>query len=159
MSVGVSTAPYLGRTIDLLAFQGLPQDGEALLTQALASAGESGAVVTGVHKLAQRFLLELLTAAGSMPYTPDRGCQFMPDAVRGTWRTAADVEQSFHSSLVDVRRNLQREESSADPDDERFASAALSSVVLGGGSVAIYVAVTSLAGTTRVVIAPLNFTV
>ena len=151
-------AAYAGRSIDLVAFQGAQESGEVLLVAALALDGGSGSIVTGIQKLAQRFLLELLTEKGSITYST-RGTNFMSDARLGAWRTSGDVEQSFYSALVDIRRNLILEESLTDPKDERFSSASILSVFLRDDGVSIRVQVTSLAGTKRVFIAPLPLVV
>lgn len=156
MTLGITA--YINRTIDLAAYQNAPTQGTALLTAALALDGTSGTVLTGIEKLAQRFLLELLTETGSIAYST-RGCNFMTDARMSLWRTSTDVEQSFYTALVAITANLQLEESTTDPDDERFATASALSVILDSDSVAIQVQVTSLAGTSRVVIAPLPLTV
>lgn len=156
------TAPareYAGRAVDLLAFQGYDAGPSPRpLAQALALDGGSGSVVAGPEKLAQRFLLELLTESGSMPLLPARGCSFLADARRGAWRTAADARRSFFAALVDVRRTLLAEESDSDPDDERFADADLLGLDLSADRLVLRVAVTSLAGDTRVLLPPLPLT-
>mgnify|MGYP000877176217 CR=1 FL=1 len=119
-----TTADYVGRKVDLLAFHGYDSgDPSAPLEQSLAPDGTGGAVVAGVEKLAQRFLVELLTERGSLPYAAARGCSILSEARQGGWRSAGDVTRSFYSSLVDVRRTLLGLESDSDPDDERYASA------------------------------------
>lgn len=147
---------YLGRTVDLLLYDGMAVGADTLLTPALVLPGQSGALITGVQKLVQRFLLELFTELGSMTYASTRGCNFMRDARRGGWRTPTDVEQSFYTSLLNVKRNLIQDELSTDPDDERFASAKLLSVVVNADSVVLHIQVLSQAGTARKVLFPLR---
>lgn len=154
-----TAADYLGRTIDLLILYGAQPKGEQLLTQALALPGQGGAVITGIEKLAQRYVLELLTEAGSLVYLPNRGCNFMIDGRSGGWRTQADLTQSFYAAMITVKRALILEEQATDPDDERFGSATLLGSVLNGTQVAIRVALSSLAGTSRVIFTPLLATV
>ncbi len=101
---------YVDRTVDVAAFQGweLGVGVEALLDQQLASPENSGEVLTGVVKLVQRFLLLLFTEIGSLTYLPDSGCTFMRDARQGRWRSSADVSNSFHFAIMDVRRQTRR---------------------------------------------------
>ncbi len=70
---------YIGRKVDVLAFQGPVPVGEVLLTQSLALEGTGGMVTTGINFLAQRFLIELLTERGSIPHWPIRGTTFMTE--------------------------------------------------------------------------------
>jgi len=151
---------YIGRKIDILAYYtdetGI---GETKLEQTMTPTGTGGVITTGIQKLSQRFTLELLTERGSMIYRPTRGCQFMREARLGYLRTPLDVMASFSASLTDIKRNLQLEESESDSSDERFASATVISVSLTGGNASVYVQVTSQAGSTRTVIAPLAVTI
>lgn len=152
----MSVTDYVGRTIDLLAYQGAVARGERLLTQELAEPGNSGTIITGIHKLSQRFLLELLTERGSIAYLPARGCDFMTEANRGSWRTPLDIQAAFSASVTDISTNLKNEESSSDPSDERFSAAELVAVSLVAGDAAITIKITSLAGASRAVILPLS---
>ena len=151
---------YVGRKIDILAYYtGETGTGEVKLEQTLVPEGTGGVVTTGIQKLAQRFLLELLTERGSMTYTPTRGCDFMKEARLGYLRTPLDVMASFSAALTDIKRNLRLEDDDDDSDDEKFASAEVISVSLTGGSASVHVKVISQAGSTRTVIAPLAVTI
>jgi hypothetical protein len=150
-----TSADYVGRSIDLLIFDDLTPNGEALLTQALVQDGGSGKVITGVQKLVQRFLLELLTDYESMPYDQDRGCLFLYEAKAGLWQTQLDVMGSFARAATRIARNLRAEEVATDPADERFGSVTLNSVSLSAGTAKVYFELQSLAGTSRVVIFPI----
>lgn len=150
---------YQGRTVDLAAFQGWEKGVgvETLLDQSLAEPGEGGEVVTGIVKLAQRFLVLLLTERGSLDYLPDAGCTFMTDARKGGWRTSADVLQSFHFALLDIKRQLRSVELDGDPDDEKFAGVTVLGIVLSPRDRAVLrLALTSQAGTKRAFIAPID---
>jgi len=151
---------YLNRTHDLLAYTGGDvAGGEVLLAQALATPDNGGQITTGIQKLAQRFLLELLTEQGTLTYLPGRGCDFMAKARLGNFLTPLDVLAAFSGALVDIRNNLEIEEAESDPDDERFLDAAAESVTLNAGSATLHIRITSRAGNTRKVIAPLNITI
>ena len=150
---------YLGRTIDVMAFQGVQAGGLATLKQSFTNAPENGRVCTGVQKLAQRWVLEFLTVKGSMRYLPDRGTEFLTELRSGALRTELDVKAAFLRAMVDAKRNLQAEEALTDPDDERFDRADLIGVsIRAGGVVALTVDLYSLAGNTRQVILPLSVT-
>ena len=147
---------YAGRTTDILAFEGAKAFGSALLDQTLALEGEGGKVCAGIQKLAQRFLIELFTERGTLTYQPTRGTDFMTRAKQGSLRTSQDVLAAFSAALVDVRRNLQAEESEDEPDDERYQDANILSVFTQPGEIKISLEVFSLAGSSRKVIFPIS---
>ena len=154
-----TVADYLGRIVDVLAFPGAKAQGEALLKQELASKDHSGYVCTGIQKLAQRFLLELLTEKGSMKYLPSRGTSFMIVARQGRLLTELDVRQEFNLALVDIERNLQAEENTTMPTDEQYDGSSLLSITIQPGFLSLRINVRSRAGTNRAVILPLPVTV
>lgn len=147
---------YLGRTIDLLAFVGVRNGKEALLLQDLALPRQGGEICTGVQKLAQRFLLELLTPVGSLTYLPERGTGFLPQVLRGELRTPTAVMAALSEALTDIRKNLRNEELGSEPADEQYLNAVVDSVAVLPGTVNIYITVNSRAGTSREVILPLG---
>lgn len=148
---------YIGRTADLFAFRGLfPAGREQLLAQQLVRPGDNGQLIAGIQKLAQKVLIILLTKTGSRQYVPSEGTDFMLDAQRGMWRTTADVEASFYSARLDVSRQCQASESDNDPDDERWLSLELNTVILAGDKVTIRMTLTSRAGSTYTFLTPLS---
>lgn len=146
---------YVGRTVDVLAFDGLELGKEALLDQVLAQAGGGGKVITGVQKLVQRFLLEILKERGSDPYSI-RGTDFMMEARSGTLTTVTDVHGAFARAILLATINLQGEEDGTEPDDERFASAEILQVEFEYGEVRVWVRLLSRAGEDRAAIFPLD---
>jgi hypothetical protein len=123
------------------------------LPDATAAAAATAPTVAGPAKLGQRFLLELLTEKGSMRFRPGRGSS-LPAALRsGRLDTEADVFVAFGAALQDVEANLLADEADDDPDDERYAGAELTRVVLGPTSVTLTARVTSRAGATLLVAA------
>jgi hypothetical protein len=144
------------RVYDVLAFQGAKPLGEVLLEQILFNEDAAGMLCTGIQKLAQRFVLELLTEAGSMPYLPGRGTQFMIQFFQGQLRTESDVFMAFSTAVMDLELTLTSEDLPTDPPDECYASAVLDSVVITNGTIILHVILTSLAGTTREVIMPIS---
>lgn len=148
---------YAGRLVDAAAFQLLlPAEGVQLLVQELATHRDGGSVIAGIQKLVQRILLTLLTIKGTRKYQPALGCQFMLDAISGGWRTVADVTQSFLLARSDVRNQLILEETTDDPDDERYGGMTLDRVTLSERMVTVHISVRSLAGDAYTFLVPLK---
>jgi hypothetical protein len=155
--LSASIADYAGRTVDMLAFDDAKASGEAKITQLLVLPGQSGALTTGIQKLAQRFLIELLTERGSLEYLPDRGTFFITQIRAGIIRTSQDLFTAFSTAEIELRNNLRLEDNVAnDPTDEQYRSATLTAVSLFGDTATLTIEVTSAAGTTRKVIYPLR---
>lgn len=151
-------ADYRGRQLDVYAFRGPVREGHAaLLEMELVGVGQGGQAIAGVLKLAQRFLLELLTDRGSIPFLPDRGTYFLTEARMGGWRTHLDVRAAFARAVSFIRRALRAEErDGALPDDERFGSAEVLNVQIGPGRVRLDIAIQSASGDGRQVLFPLS---
>lgn len=149
---------YIGRTVDVAAFKGWKPNKHVQVEQALVLPGKSGELITGIEKLMQRFAIELLTEENTLVYLPERGTDFITSARAGSWRTTGDVQASFSLALVNIRNNLQAEESEDDPDDERFDNAELLAVSLSGDSVTLSVKIFSMAGTDFTVVLPITVT-
>jgi hypothetical protein len=58
-------------------------------------------------------------------------------------RNVTDLYSALARGLIDVRRNLQAEESEDDPLDERFGSAQIVNVELQAGNAKVFIAVSS----------------
>jgi hypothetical protein len=147
---------YQGRTVDYLAFDGAKPTGDTQLTQSLIQPGQTGALTTGIQKLVQRFLLELLTEAGSLDYQTNRGCFFITQIRAGMITTSSALFTAFNNAEVDVRNNMRNEDSFDDPDDERLQRASLISATLSGDTAFLNIRVLSVAGESREVIYPLR---
>lgn len=156
----MSTAiDYIGRSFDFLAFQViLPayRGRENLLIQELTTSDGMGAIIAGVQKAVQRFLIVFLTKKGSVVSAPDEGTTFMIEAQQGLWRTVADVEQAFYSARLDAVRQITSIETDADPLDERFGDVVLNGVTLNGDSVSISITYTTLDGFSYTYLTPLE---
>jgi len=150
-----TVADYVERTVDVVAYQGSEIGGEKLLTQSLGDANGDGQICTGIVKLGQRFLLELLTEQGSMQFLPLRGCTFMTEARLGYFRNQVDVLSALSRALLWIKRNLQAEESDDDPDDERFGTAIITNIEYTPGEAKVFITLISRAGTASVVL-PIN---
>jgi len=144
---------YVGRTVDVVAYQGSGFGGERQLTQSLGRAEDGrGMIITGIVKLGQRFILELLTEQGSMQFLPTRGCTFMTEARLGYFRNQVDVLAALSRALIGIKRNLKSEESNSDPDDERYGSVVVDSIEYVAGEVKLFLSLTSRAGAVTVVL-------
>jgi hypothetical protein len=151
---------YVGRTVDVLAFDDAKATGDALLTQTLVQPGQSGALITGIEKLVQRFLLELLTEQGSMPYALARGTFFMTQIRAGMLSTSQDLFAAFGAAELEIRTNLRTEEDVAtNPADERYKSASLLAASLQGDLAVLTIQVMSVADVSRTVIYPLRVSI
>ena len=150
-------ADYVGRLYDVNAFQGPKPVGDTLLTQSLfGAADENGTVIVGIQKLAQRFLLELLTIKGSIPFKPERGSSFILAVRQGFIRTDVDVFATFAFALTDVKTNLARDVAVSDPLDEQLQDARILRIIRSATYLILYIELTSRAGTSRQVILPTN---
>jgi hypothetical protein len=149
-------ADYAGRTVDVFAFDGVLEQGESLLTHELFDSEQSGLVCTGIQKLAQRFILELLTDKGSMQGKPENGTGLLRAYRQGIVRSEMDAAQEWAFAVNEAMANMRAEEADTDPDDERISSVELNSVAFSQGiKVAYYAKLISVAGTSRKVILPL----
>jgi hypothetical protein len=168
----MALADYVNRKYDYLALQNTTAvtvgRRDRKLGLELFNEKTSGAITTGIQKLAQRWLLEFLTESGSMPGLPNRGSNFMRAARTGQFRSPISVQAQFASADMEISRNLKAEETNSMPDDERFAEAELLNVaVLPGfdvnqasGTTAAFlslgVKITSRAGDSREIILPIE---
>lgn len=147
---------YVGRLVDLLAFQGQQPSGDTLLSQELLADNRGGEICTGVQKLAQRWLLEFLTVTGSLLYLPLRGCDFVGQLRQGQLRTTLDVQQAFYLAVQQIQVNLLAEDSMTSAPDEVLGSVALDGVVISGDALTITVTILSSAGTSAELILPID---
>lgn len=151
-----SIQQYKNRTVDMLLYDGATPAGDTLVIPALVQPGQNGALIAGPAKLAQRFLLELLTEKGSLQYDLNRGTFFMTQIRSGFARTSADLFQIFASSELDLRNNLRLEDDSTFPADERYESSELLDASFIGDTINIRIQLNSLAGESREILFPLR---
>ncbi len=148
-------ADYVGRTVDILAYQGIKATGNNKLTETLAEPGTGGVIITGVQKVAQRFLTELLKEVGTMTFRPSEGTSFLTEARLGGLQTQADVLGAFARGVLEVRRILQVDELASDPDDEKFRDAEVISIEVSPGQAIVNFEIVTEAGRDRTFIFPL----
>ena len=130
---------YIGRTIDILAFRGGNASEQVLLNPTLADANSSGEVTTGIQKLAQRWLITMLTELGSVTYKPEMGTTFMTQLLAGEVHNDADMRALFTLTELNAREQLQNEITDTTPLDEQYLSASLEAVTVSNGNISITV--------------------
>lgn len=139
MSTTLDTKSYIGRKIDLLAFRNAIPGKMSLISQSLADETTPGEICAGIQKLAQRFLLTFLTDLGSIRYRPDSGTDFMRSLRQGRIRTEADMRAVFALAELQARAQLQSEESTSDPADERYKKTTLTAMTITSGTIKLHV--------------------
>lgn len=155
-SSATNTQDYTGRTVDVLAFQGVSLEGDPLLRQELADPETGlGSLCTGIQKLAQRWLLRFLSGVGTAAYRPRAGSSFMPRLRSGRLRSEGDVRQAVATAILEVAPQLRQVETDQDPLDERYQAVLLRAVSLEQDTLRLKLEVVSLAGTSRPIILPL----
>ena len=127
--------------------------------QTVQSASIPSRRISGIEKLGQRFIIELMTEIGSLSYLPQRGCDFVTAVRRGYVLSEFDLYATFAAAVLQASTNLQAEDRESDPDDEKLAGAQLASVTVGPDAVRLGVSVVGLAGTTVRLQVPLVFDV
>jgi hypothetical protein len=152
----MSLQAYANRKYDYLALRDVKNIVNARLGLELFNSRDNGQICTGIQKLSQRWLLEFMTEAGSMPGRPDRGSGFMTAARQGRILNALGATAAFESAAIAIRRNLQNEETPEMPDDERFLSTELLAVAILPGYLQLRVKINSLAGNNREIILPVS---
>ena len=127
-----------------------------LYDQLLADDLDSGRVVSGTEKLAQRFLLQLMTRSGSVPQSTV-GCEFVDRLLTGNVTTESDVFVIFAASINTVSSQLRAEELADDTDDEKFAGVGIVDLTLSGETLQLNLRLRTVAGSVTNIAVPLNF--
>ena len=154
MTVKQGVIDYRDRLIDMYAI--VDNGPSRPSSQSLVQTGKSGQLTTGIAKLAQRAIIELLTDKGSMPYLPNRGTFFMLQIRSGIVRTSSDLFAAFSSAATDVVRQLRLEDTGSVPNDERIESLEMVSANLSGDKATVHATLRSFAGESRDLYIPLS---
>lgn len=143
-------------TYDIALFQP-PATTGSTYDQALLADGLPGRSVTGSEKLAQRFLFVLMTPKGSVAYRPRWGTGFT-DALRSrNFLSELDLFAAFASALLEAGTSLAEDETSDDPDEERYRSAQILQVTLAESTSAVKILVKNRTGTSGLITLPVSF--
>lgn len=142
--------------VDIAAFRNLDQPGQPLAQELIGFDG--GAEITGIYKLAQRVVLELMTERGSLVYAPTRGTYLLTELKEGVL-SELDVMSAFSRARRQVIYNLRNEEVATDSDDERISDLQIAQLIISPETLTIKLKVTSKAGgSTTVEIPDMLFT-
>ena len=123
---------YANRTIDMSMFTA-PEGGEGLVKLKLEKPGK---IVTGKQKLAQRFIILMLTAQTSVFINSEQGT-LVGDFLAGYEMPRKSVLQSyFILAIKGVRNIITRDQDDTVPDDEYLIDASMDSFdVSSGGNI------------------------
>ena len=123
---------------------------------ALSHPYQSGSTVSGVRKLAQNFVAELLTRRGSVRFDPLYGSRF-PGELRGyNVLSVNELHGILARGIDDVKTNLRNRERMSDTPDEWLASADIVEIEQHLDSVVIHIRLMTVAGRTTLVQIPMN---
>lgn len=142
-------------TYDIALFQVPPSPSVPDLQRLWGDDG-GGRMLTGIRKLAQRFLLELLTIKGTIPFAASRGSDLLAFAKTGRIRSEVDAHMLFQYAVGQVEVNLRADELPTDELDEQYSSVSVTSVTFTPLKLIYRLTLTSRAGSSRVVTLPLS---
>lgn len=122
------TTDYSKRQIDLEFMQTVTRPSDVIPLD-LAFTTSSAKVVTGIQKMAQRYMIVLLTRLNDSYFAPEQGTTFWRDMMRGASQNPGRVNMAFNFASVDAVSQMQAEDGDSVfgsiPDDERIVSAVL----------------------------------
>lgn len=157
-----TTTDYTGRTVDLEIFQTEnPPAAIKELSLTLSDAGQARRV-TGLQKLAQRYMLTFFTPKGSVPLRSAYGTVFMLVVAQGLLQSRAAVVQYFDFANMDCGQQLIFQDRSPEglrtPEDERYANSYLLDYAVDTGAAKLYLKVKleSQAGESYVFVLPVT---
>ena len=151
MTISRKLSKYPNRSFDFTVMHGAAKTGSTLVDFSLVKDG--GAVCTGLQKLAQRYVLCLMTDIGSMTFNSRRGCSFMKDVMRA--RDEDAVATAFQFARMDVAQQLRNEETDDMPDSEKYGSSELIDVSFFGDTLSIAIELQSVSGDSSDIILPI----
>ena len=152
---------YSGRMVDLLVLKtilNVPAVSQRVQVDVSDVYGEP-MIVTGVEKLAQRFLLTFVNAIGSTKFMDELGTNLVPNVAKGLVYNDSTLETVASEANLMASREIMLADKGLDtPDDEKLVS----SEVIGTeysrseSRVKISVKLTTAAGTSYVYIIPVG---
>ena len=124
--------------------------------QYLAAFGDKGEAVTGPAKVAQKFSSAFLTEAGSVPYKPTYGTEFVTQLNAGSIRTDLDVTVYFIQAAADAVYYLNAQLTGDEPSNEVIQSVVLDHFELVQPDLKLYVTLLTQDGTSQTLILPVQ---
>jgi hypothetical protein len=116
----------------------------------------SGSYAAGVQKLAQQFIAELMTLAGSVRFDPNYGCSFMNDIRSRNATAIGDIQRALSMNIARVVANRRSREIGNEPQDELLRNVEIAELNQKADKVVASLRVRSEAGESAVVQLPLS---
>ena len=151
----MALSDYTGRTVDLFIMQGAQESGMQAITPGLG-ADFGGAVTTGVQKAAQFFMILFLTELTTRTHEPTFGTRFITKT-RHSNVNSSQVQLAFHEAAEDVMEQQSRYKETGAADDEVIGNLELLNFSIPNtAELDLTVRITTLAGSSRVVVLPVT---
>jgi len=99
----------------------------------------------GTPKLVQRVVLELFTERGTLRYRPERGTRFLRDLRLMRFRNETQLLSVFAAARLQLKANLQSDQTDADATDEQLKDVVVSRLTLLPGRLLLTLQVQSQA--------------
>lgn len=131
----------------------MPRDMQVIATDGLQVGQDKAATISGVTRLSQQFVIELLTEIGSMHYTRHRGSHFLP-RLRQKQLTELSVTAAFSAASREIIRNLRKDEGKLNRLDERIRRVKLNSMRIEEDHISFNIAVYARDGSVAVIDTP-----
>ena len=161
MNSQIQKVDYAGRTVDLLLLKtilNVPVAGKRVELDVSNVSGEP-MIVSGVEKMAQRYVIAFLNAMGSTKFRPDHGTDIVPRVATGLVYSIATLESAAAEANMLAARQLSMADADEDtPDDERLVSSEVTNLefIRERSRIRISVKLTTAAGDSYVYIIPVG---
>ena len=161
MNSQIQKVDYAGRTVDLLLLKtilNVPVVGKRVELDVSNVSGEP-MIVSGVEKMAQRYVIAFLNAMGSTKFRPDHGTDIVPRVATGLVYSIATLESAAAEANMLAARQLSMADADEDtPDDERLVSSEVTNLefMRERSRIRISVKLTTAAGDSYVYIIPVG---
>ncbi len=144
---------YTGKTNDLLIMHIVNR------SNVVFQFGDESKIITGISKLTQMFVKELLTVQGEIKGNPDAGCNFLEDVRTGKIQTEQDVQAYFGLAADTIISRFELTQPEDTPDDERLTQVILNNFAMETGKLTLNVTLETAAGVSRDIYLPLTIAV
>lgn len=143
----------MANTYDLSMVRVQPMGAPAI--QELAGPGDMGEIITGGAKLAQKYVVILMTEKGSIPYAKTRGSNFIAILKMNGMYTEADFLTAFAGAQLDLSSQLKPVPT--DPPDEQFKKAVVKNITITSDTLLLTIIIFSATAVGLQVTIPINF--
>jgi phage baseplate assembly protein W len=124
---------------------------------ALTAPYRSGAYITGIQKLVQRFITELFTDVGSVRIDPSFGSNLMREIRGANVQAVTDIHGGLVSAIHHVRQNMQQRVIGNEPRDEILADVNIVRLEPQLDKVIVVLKIVAASGNSRVTRLPIDF--